>query len=116
MSLGKRVKEERKKLGYTQIKLSEVSGITQQTLQKIEDGIADYDKAIQINSNFINARYNRGLALKLLGKNTKNYGIEKFHLLNKEYYGNYIPNENMSKYPEFSIHGMGITINIKKNE
>ena len=57
-----------------------------------------------------------GIFLKQLGKNTKNYGIEKFHLLNKEYYGNYIPNENMSKYPEFSIHGMGITINIKKNE
>ena len=35
MSLGKRVKETRKKLEYTQVKLSELSGITQQTIQKI---------------------------------------------------------------------------------
>lgn len=47
MSLGKRVKEERKKLGYTQIKLSEVSGITQQTLQKIEDGTTKNPRNIE---------------------------------------------------------------------
>ena len=57
-----------------------------------------------------------GTFLKQLGKTTKNYGVEKFHLLNKEYYGNYIPNENINNYPNFSIHGMGITIKIKKNE
>jgi len=57
-----------------------------------------------------------GTFLKRFEKTTKNYGIEKFHLLNKEYYGNYIPNENMNNYPDFSIHGMGITISLEKSE
>ena len=57
-----------------------------------------------------------GTFLKRFDKTTKNYGIEKFHLLNKEYYENYIPNENMNNYPNFSIHGMGITISLEKNE
>ena len=47
MSLGKRVKETRKKLEYTQVKLSELSGITQQTIQKIEDGTTKNPRNIE---------------------------------------------------------------------
>ena len=48
--------------------------------------------------------------LDQFGKNTKRYSIEKFHLLDKEYYKEYVPNADLNEYPEFSIHGMGISV------
>ncbi len=51
-----------------------------------------------------------GKFIAQFGKTTKRYGIEKFHLLSKEYYEEYIPNSNLNEYPEFSIHGMGISV------
>jgi hypothetical protein len=48
------------------------------------------------------------------GKTTRRYGIEKFHLLDKEYYGEYIPNSDFNEYPEFSINGMGISVIINE--
>jgi hypothetical protein len=54
--------------------------------------------------------------LKQLDKSTTRYRIEKFHLISKENYGEYIPNENLNDYPLFSIHGMGILVNLNKNE
>ena len=40
MSLGTRIRERRKDLGWTQAKLSEESGISQQMLSKLERGVA----------------------------------------------------------------------------
>ena len=54
--------------------------------------------------------------LKQVNKTTSRYRIEKFHLINKENYGEYIPNENLNDYPLFSIHEMGILVNLNKNE
>lgn len=48
--------------------------------------------------------------LDQFGKTTKRYIIEKFHLLDKEYYKEYIPNAELNEYPEFSINGMGISV------
>ncbi|MDA9875039.1 hypothetical protein N9D29_03420 [Flavobacteriaceae bacterium] len=48
--------------------------------------------------------------LKQHNKSTKRYIIEKFHLLEKQYYGNYLPNTDLNEYPLFSIHGMGMSI------
>lgn len=51
-----------------------------------------------------------GAFLDQFGKTTRRYGIEKFHLLDKENYAEYIPNTDLNEYPEFSIHGMGISV------
>lgn len=40
-----------------------------------------------------------------LGKKVKRYGIEKFHLLEKKHYEEYLPNVGVADYPEFVIHG-----------
>ena len=52
--------------------------------------------------------------LKPYGKTTRRYGIEKFHLLEKDYYDEYIPDSDMNDYPSFSIHGMGLSIIINE--
>lgn len=54
------------------------------------------------------------LFLNQFGKTTRRYGIEKFHLLDKEYYSEYIPTTNLNEYPEFSINGMGISVIINE--
>jgi hypothetical protein len=54
--------------------------------------------------------------LKQFKKTTRRYSIEKFHLLNKENYRYYIPNENLNDYPSFSIHGMGISVYLNEKE
>jgi hypothetical protein len=55
-----------------------------------------------------------GTFLDQFGKTTRRYGIEKFHLLDKEYYNEYIPSTDLSEYPVFSIHGMGISVIINE--
>ena len=54
--------------------------------------------------------------LKQLDKTTGRYGIEKFHLLKKEYYDGYIPNTDLKDYPSFSIHGMGVSVILNENK
>jgi hypothetical protein len=49
-----------------------------------------------------------------LNKTARRYRLEKFHLLDKEYYSEYIPNSDLNEYPEFSIHGMGISVIINE--
>lgn len=51
--------------------------------------------------------------LNQFNKSIKRYSIEKFHLLMKNNYDEYIPNTNLNDYPLFSIHGMGIEILLK---
>ena len=48
--------------------------------------------------------------LSQLNKSTKRYSIEKFHLLDKEYFNSYIPGVDLKDYPLFSINGMGISV------
>jgi len=55
-----------------------------------------------------------GNFLHQFNKTTKRYGIEKFQLLEKQYYNEYIPNSDLNEYPEFSIHGMGVSIIINE--
>ncbi|KZY40665.1 hypothetical protein A3733_23390 [Pseudoalteromonas shioyasakiensis] len=47
MSIGKRIKKRRKELGLTQVKLSELVGIAQQSLQKIENDTTKNPRNIQ---------------------------------------------------------------------
>lgn len=51
--------------------------------------------------------------LSEFNKSAERYGIEKFHLLEKEYYDTYIPNTDLTGYPDFSINGMGISVHLK---
>ncbi|QCR21117.1 hypothetical protein [Pontibacter sp. SGAir0037] len=55
-----------------------------------------------------------GAFLNQFNKSTKRYGIEKFHILEKEDYKQYIPNSDLSDYPSFSIHGMGVSVMINE--
>lgn len=48
--------------------------------------------------------------LRQINKSTKRYSIEKFHLLDKDYYDTYIPGVDLNDYPSFSINGMGILV------
>src|SRR5690554_4199913 len=41
-----------------------------------------------------------------IDKKIKRYSIEKFHLTNKKYFGEYLPNVDLIEYPEFAINGM----------
>ena len=51
MSIGNRIKERRKELKLTQVKLSEMIGIAQQSLQKIENGTTKNPRNIQALAN-----------------------------------------------------------------
>lgn len=53
--------------------------------------------------------------LTQFNKTTKRYVIEKFQLLDKKYYKNFIPDINVSDYPSFSIHGMGVSLILNEN-
>ena len=46
MNIGKRIKERRKELGLTQVKLSEMVGMAQQSLQRVESGAAKSTRKI----------------------------------------------------------------------
>ncbi|MFN9303896.1 MAG: hypothetical protein ACK6DA_14125 [Candidatus Kapaibacterium sp.] len=48
-----------------------------------------------------------------LDKKIKRYSIEKFHLTDKKYFGEYLPNVDLKEYPEFAINGMGLYIQLE---
>jgi hypothetical protein len=48
-----------------------------------------------------------------LDKKIKGYSIEKFHLTDKKYFGKYLPNVDITQYPEFAINGMGLNIQLE---
>jgi hypothetical protein len=48
-----------------------------------------------------------------LNKKIKGYSIEKFHLIDKKYFGQYLPNVDLTEYPEFAINGMGLYIRLE---
>lgn len=48
-----------------------------------------------------------------LNKKVKRYGLEKFHLIDKENYKEYLPNVDITEYPEFIINGMGMYVQLE---
>ncbi|MHA7607952.1 hypothetical protein ACV0BM_003730 [Elizabethkingia meningoseptica] len=52
--------------------------------------------------------------LNPLHAKVEDYGIEKFHLLSREHYHYYLPDTAVTDYPDFSLHGAGISIRIAK--
>lgn len=70
----------------------------------------------QLNEFLMNSYLEQKISnfLDQFDKTTRRYGIEKFHLLDKEYYREYIPNTDLNEYPEFVIHGMGISVMINE--
>lgn len=71
----------------------------------------DYQK---LNEFLLESNLNSKLDnfLVQMNKNVQYYSIEKFHFLKKEYFNSYIPNENLTNYPEFTIHGMELYVRI----
>lgn len=51
--------------------------------------------------------------LKPLDKEVDGYSIEKFHLLYKEHYNQYLDDTNLGNYPEFTLHGMGLGVKLR---
>ncbi|MDQ3279448.1 MAG: hypothetical protein M3Q06_14060 [Bacteroidota bacterium] len=50
--------------------------------------------------------------LKPYSKTVSRYGIEKFHLLHKENYRHYLKDADLTHYPDFTLHGMGLSIRL----
>ena len=50
--------------------------------------------------------------LKPFNKKVNRYGIEKFHLLNKEDYTSELPGTDLSDYPDFTLNGMGLYVQL----
>lgn len=48
-----------------------------------------------------------------LDKKINRYSIEKFHLTDKKYFGEYLPNIDLTEYPEFAVNGMGLYIQLE---
>jgi len=51
-----------------------------------------------------------------LDKKIKRYSIEKFHLTDKKYFGEYLPSVDLTEYPEFAINGMGLYIQLENEK
>lgn len=66
----------------------------------------------KLNHFLLNSNLNKQLGnfLNPIDKTVKHYSIEKFHLLDKSYYREYLPNIDLTKYPEFTITGMGLYV------
>jgi len=49
-----------------------------------------------------------------LNKKVKRYGLEKFHLIDKENYKEYLPNVDFTEYPEFTLNAhIGIFVSLE---
>jgi hypothetical protein len=58
-----------------------------------------------LNRFLLNSKMNNQLNsfVNPLNKKIKRYSIEKFHLIDKKYYTSYLPNIDLTEYPEFTI-------------
>jgi hypothetical protein len=92
-----------------------LNNLTEEYEQKFEEESVDYHK---LNEFLLQSKLTEMLnnPLNKIDKEVQGYSIEKFQLLNKENYSSYISDENLTAYPEFSIHGMGIYVRIKEQE
>ena len=69
----------------------------------------------KLNDFLLKSKLNKQLDnfVSPLDKKIKRYSIEKFHLTDKKYFGEYLPNVDLKKYPEFAINGMGLYIQLE---
>ena len=74
-----------------------------------------YDK---LNQFLLNSNLNKQLDnfANPVDKKTKRYSIEKFHLTDKKYFGDYLPNVDLTAYPEFAINGMGLSVQLENKQ
>lgn len=49
-------------------------------------------------------------------KSVEGYGIEKFHLMDKKYFKSYLPDADLTAYPEFTLHGMGLYVQLESQK
>lgn len=68
----------------------------------------------RLNQFFLESNFNSELNnfLKPYSKTVSGYSIEKFHLLEKENYSHYLKDADLTKYPDFTLHGMGLYIRL----
>lgn len=87
---------------------------------------ADYEKQFgrknisyeKLNLFLLNSKMNIQLNdfLNPLDKVVKRYGIEKFHLMDKKYFSGSLPNVDLIEYPEFTINGMGLSVQLENKQ
>lgn len=71
-----------------------------------------YDK---LNLFLLNSKLNKQLVnfTSPFGKRVKRYSIEKFNLIHKKYYSLSLPNVDFTEYPEFTIDGFGLYVQLE---
>lgn len=69
----------------------------------------------KLNQFLLNSNLNNQLDnfVNPFDKKVKRYSIEKFHLTDKKYFGNYLPNVDLKEYPKFAINGMGLSVRLE---
>lgn len=72
----------------------------------------------KLNHFLLNSNLNKQLDnfLNPFDKKIKRYSIEKFHLTDKEYFGDYLPYVDFTAYPEFAINGMGLFVQLESKQ
>lgn len=72
----------------------------------------------KLNQFLLNSNLNKQLDnfVKPLDKKTKKYSIEKFYLIDKKHFGDYLLNVDLTGYPEFAINGMGLSVQLENKQ
>lgn len=69
----------------------------------------------KLNEFLLNSSLNTRLNsfLNPLNKKVKRYSIEKFQLVDKKNFNSYLPDTDLTDYPEFTIGGMGVSVQLE---
>lgn len=69
----------------------------------------------KLNEFLLNSSLNTRLNSFLypLNKKVKRYSIEKFQLVDKNNFSSYLPDTDLTDYPEFAIGGMGLSVQLE---
>lgn len=72
----------------------------------------------KLNQFLLNSQVNKELEnfVNTLGKKVKRYVIEKFHLMDKKYFADYLLNVDLTEYPEFAVNGMGLYVELEDKQ
>jgi hypothetical protein len=70
---------------------------------------------LNVNEFLFNSNLNKRLTsfLNPLNKKVKWYSIEKFQLMDKSNFNSYLPGIDLADYPEFTIDGMGVSVELE---